>query len=154
MLDPDFVADCPYAPSGLLIDEITEVDEAQNRIVVRVPTHDELPLTREQRVHPVRHPRHVNGALMVHLTGMAGFAHFYYVFGLRHADGWIGYAARLSSVKFRALATTAAPLSIECVCTSARRSETRIVARYSFKITQGKTLVYESEQSAMWLKVE
>ena len=28
---------------------------------------------------------------MVHLTGMLGFMHAYYVLGLRHADGWIGY---------------------------------------------------------------
>src|SRR4051812_18737387 len=28
MLDPDFVADSPYGPGGLLIDDITEVDRA------------------------------------------------------------------------------------------------------------------------------
>jgi len=40
---------------------------------VRMPTHDELPITREQRVHPTRHPRHVSGGLMVHMTGVAGW---------------------------------------------------------------------------------
>jgi len=30
---------------------------------------------------------------MVHVTGMLGFAHAYFVLGLRHADGWIGPSA-------------------------------------------------------------
>jgi hypothetical protein len=153
MLDPDFAADSPYAPGGFLIDEVVLVDQEKSRVVVRVPTHDDLPLTREQRVHPVRHPRHVSGGLMVHLTGMTGFAHFYYVLGLRHTDGWIGYGGRLSSVRFKALATPGEPLFIDCTCTSQRRSETRIVSRYDFTITQSGQVVYESDQTAMWLKV-
>jgi hypothetical protein len=32
----------------------------------------------------------VSGGLILHLTGIAGIAHAYYVLGLRHRDGWIG----------------------------------------------------------------
>ena len=39
-----------------------------------------------------------------HMTGMIGFVHAYYVLGLRHADGWIGYGAKIHSARFRALA--------------------------------------------------
>src|SRR3954468_9315657 len=118
MLDPDFVADAPYGPEGLLFDEITELDPAASRLVARVPTHDDLPLTREQRVHPTRHPRHVSGGLMVHMTGMVGFAHSYYVLGLKHADGWIGYGARITGARFHAIAPPGEPLVLECRATA------------------------------------
>ena len=153
MLDPDFAADAPYGPGGLLIDAVTEVDRAGSRVVARMPTHDDLPLTREQRAHPLRHPRHVNGGLMVHVTGMVGFVHFYYVVGLRHADGWVGYGGRIKSARFRALAPPGEPLFIECVGTSERRSDAKLLSNYRFRITQAETLVYESDQTALWMKV-
>ena len=49
MLDPQFVADCPYGPEALLFDEILEIDPAASRLVARMPAHAELPLTRDQR---------------------------------------------------------------------------------------------------------
>lgn len=153
MLDPNFVADCPYAPGGLLLDEIVEIDVPDRRIVVRMPTHDALPLTAEQRAHPLRHPRHVSGGLMVHMTGMAGYAHFYYIQGLRHADGWVGYGGRIRNARFRALAPPGEPLLIECQSQSQRLSAERLVARYTFRITQGETLIYDADQTAFWLKV-
>jgi hypothetical protein len=152
-LDPAFVADAPYGPGGLLIDAIVELDVAASRIVARMPTSADLPLTREQRAHPVRHPQHVSGGLMVHMTGMAAFAHFYYVFGLRHADGWIGYGGRIHAARFRALAPPGEPLLLECVCTGHRKSADKLLARYEFRFSQGETLVYTGDQTAMWLKV-
>ena len=128
-LSPDFVADSPYGPGGLLLDDVLLVDPDASRIVVRMPTHDELPITREQRAHPTRHPRHVSGGLMVHMTGMVAFAHAYYLLGMRHADGWIGYGGRIYDAS-------------------------RCFIRYDFTFRQGETLVYSSDQSAMWMKVE
>ncbi len=153
-LDPAFVADCPYGPGGLLLDEILEIDAPNHLVRVRMPTHDDLPLTREQRAHPVRHPQHVSGGLMVHMTGMVGFVHSYYVLGLRHADGWVGYGAKIYSARFRALAKPGEPLILEGKATQVRKGETSIFARYVFRFTQGETLVYEGEQSAMWMKVD
>ena len=75
MLDEAFVADCPYAPEAILFDEILETDAAAGLVVARMPTHAQLPFTGLQRVHPERHPQHVSGAVMVHVTGMLGFAH-------------------------------------------------------------------------------
>ncbi len=152
-LDPLFVADCPYGPGGLLLDEILEIDAENHRVRARMPTSDELPLTREQRAHPVFHPRHVSGGLMVHMTGMVAFVHSYYVLGLKHADGWIGYGAKIHSARFRALAPPGAPLVLECTATQLRRTPTSVFARYSFRFTQNETLVYEGEQSALWSRV-
>lgn len=60
-LDPDFVADSPYGPGGLLLDDILEVDRDRGLVVARMPTSADLPLTREQRSDPHRHPAHLNG---------------------------------------------------------------------------------------------
>ena len=104
-LDPAFVEECFYLPEGLLIDEILDVDVADSRIRVRMPTHDDLPITRTQRVHPVLHPRHVSGGLMIHMTGVAGMVHAYYVLGLRHSEGWVGYGGEVGLREFDTTAT-------------------------------------------------
>src|SRR5580698_8071384 len=135
-LDPNFVADCPYGPGGLLLDEILEIDAPNHFVRVRMPTDEHLPLTREQRAHPVKHPRHVSGGLMVHMTGMVGFVHAYYVLDLRHADGWIGYGGRIHGARFTALARPGEPLEIACHAKQLRRSTASVLARYDFVITQ------------------
>lgn len=152
-LDPEFVADCPYGPGGLLIDEILLIDKENHLVRARMPTSDELPLTREQRVHPTRHPRHVSGGLMVHMTGMVAFVHSYYVLGLKHAEGWIGYGAKINGARFRALANPGEPLVLECKAKQMRQTPTSVFARYEFRFTQGDTLVYEGDQSALWTTI-
>lgn len=153
-LDPEFVADCPYGPGGLLIDEILTIDRESNFVRCRMPTTEELPLTREQRAHPVKHPRHVSGGLMVHMTGMVGFVHAYYVLDLKHKDGWIGYGGRIYDARFRALAKPGEPLILEGKVTQVRRSDASVFARYAFEFFQGQTLVYTGEQSAMWMRID
>jgi|LNFM01.1.fsa_nt_gb hypothetical protein len=152
-LEQPFIDDCPYAPDALLIDDVLEVDAARSYVRCRMPAHEGLPLTRDQRVHPVRHPRHVSGGLMVHMTGMVGFVHAYYVLGLRHADGWIGYGAKIHSAKFHHLARMGEPLELEGWTTQLRKGSLRTFARYQLRFTQGGKLVYEGDQAAMWLKV-
>ncbi|HVP68489.1 MAG TPA: hypothetical protein VMT17_14640 [Anaeromyxobacteraceae bacterium] len=152
-LEPEFVADCPYGPGGLLIDEVLEVDRARGLVVARMPTTGDLPLTHEQRNHPVLHPPHLNGGLLVHMTGMLGFVHAWYVLGLRHRDGWVGYGARIHSARFHGLARLGEPLLLRGVATQVRRGEERVLARYTFEFSQGGTLVYEGDQTAMWVKV-
>ena len=152
-LDPEFVADCPYGPEAICIDELFEVDEDAGIVRARMSTRPDLPLTRDQRAHPVRNPRHVSGGLMVHLTGMLGFMHTYYVLGLRHADGWIGYGGRIYDARFVALATMGPPLDLELRATKVRQRETQIFGRYEFRFTQEDTLIYQGDQVAMWMKV-
>lgn len=152
-LDPEFVADCPYGPEALGIDEVVEIDAEAGIVRARMQTRPDLPLTRDQRAHPVRHPRHVSGGFMVHLTGMLGFMHTYYVLGLRHADGWIGYGGRIYSARFAALAKMGAPLDLELRATKVRKRAMQVFARYEFRFTQEDTLIYEGDQAAMWMKV-
>jgi hypothetical protein len=150
MLDPAFVADCPYAPEAILFDEVLETDSGKGLVVARMPTHPGLPFTASQRAHPERHPLHVSGAVMVHVTGMLGFAHAYFVLGLRHADGWIGYGTHIHSARYGRLATIGPPLVLECRATQVRRIRGSIYVRYAFRFEQEGEVVYESDQGAVW----
>jgi 3-hydroxymyristoyl/3-hydroxydecanoyl-(acyl carrier protein) dehydratase len=153
-LDRAFLDDCPYAPEGLLIDAVLTIDKETSLVRGRMPTHDDLPLTRTQRAHPLRHPRHVSGGLMVHMTGMIAFVHAYYVLDLRHADGWIGYGGRIHGARFRALAPPGEPLVLECRAKELRQTPKSVLARYDFRFTQGATVVYEGDQTALWKRVD
>jgi hypothetical protein len=152
-LDPAFVADCPYGPGALLIDDIVSVDRESSTVVARMPTSAELPLTRDQRAHPERHPRHVNGGLIVHATGILGFAHAYYLLELRHADGWIGHGASIHDAKFKKMATIGEPLELTCTAVQSKKIKNAYVVRYTFKFSQAGELVYTSDQTAWFHQV-
>ena len=154
VLDPDFLADCPYAPEAVLLDEILEIDAAASRVRARMPTHADLPLTRDQRAHPERHPRHVSGGLMIHMTGIIGFAHAYYVLGLRHADGWIGYGTHIHGGRFKKMGAIGVPLVVETTATSVRRIRGAIVGRYAMRFTQDDEVVYEGEHSSIFTQIK
>lgn len=153
--DPTFLADLPYDPSVLFFDELSEMDAESHRIVCRMPTDAPLPITSAQRAHPLRHPRHVAGAVMVHATGMLGFIHAYYVLGLRHSEGWIGYGTHVHRLVFRKLVVPGpAPIVATCNVTKRRIGKSRCFLRYSFEFRHEGQVCYEGDQSAMWLKVD
>lgn len=151
--DDAFLADLPYDPSVLFIDELLEVDPAAKRVRCRMRTDKPLPLTDQQRADPLRHPRHVAGGLMVHVTGMLGFVHAYHLLGLRHADGWVGYGTHIHEVVFRKLVSPGAPLDLSCTAVRARLGKTKHFVRYRFEFTQEGEMAYEGEQSAFWVNV-
>lgn len=152
--DAEFLADLPYDPEVLLFDELLEVDRAASRVRCRMPTHAELPFTRSQRAHPVRHPRHVAGALMVHATGMLGFVHAYYVLDLRHHAGWVGYGTHVQRAAFRKLVPPGEPIFATCAAVRARLGADRHFVRYRFEFLHEGVRCYESEQTAVWLRVD
>lgn len=150
---PSFLADMPYDPEALFLDQIEAIDREQSSITCRMPTHASLPLTRSQRAHPLRHPRHVSGGLLVHVTGMLGFVHAYHLEGLHHADGWVGYGAHIKEAAFRKLVPPGDPILCTCTQTRIRRGKDRIFSFYKFTFTHQGELAYESQQNAMWLRV-
>ncbi len=150
--DEAFLSEVLYEPSVLCLDRIEEIDVERSRIVCRMPTSADLPLTNAQRVSK-QHPRHVSGGLMVHVTGMLGFVHAWHLEGIRASEGWTGYGTHMSKVVFRKLATVDAPLLCACVQKRIRRGPSRRFAIYEFEFTQNGDVVYESEQSAMWMKI-
>lgn len=149
--DPEFLADLPYDPEVLFFDELLELDRDKSLIRCRMPTSDTLPLTRSQRAHPLRHPRHVAGGVMVHATGMLGFVHAYHVLGLRHREGWIGYGTHIHRVVFRKLVEPGAPIEATCQATRTRAGKQRYFVRYRFEFRHEGALCYEGDQTAVWL---
>lgn len=147
-----FLDDCPYDPEVLFLDRLEEIDPVASVVRCRMPTNDRLPLTRSQRAHPVRHPRHVAGAIMVHATGMLGFVHAYYLLGLRHAEGWVGYGTHLHEAVFRKLVSPGDPIDAKCTAVRARLGRDRHFVRYAFELRHEGQVCYESQQSAVWLK--
>lgn len=152
--DAAFMADLPYHPDVLFLDELQELDRAEGRVRCRMPTHDDLPLTRSQRAHPVRHPRHVAGALMLHLTGMLGFVHAYYLLGLRHQDGWIGYGTHVHGARFRKLVQPGTPIDAVCQATRTRIGTLRTIVRYRFEFRHEGAICYQGDQTAVWMRVD
>ncbi|HJL44004.1 MAG TPA: hypothetical protein RMG48_22050 [Myxococcales bacterium LLY-WYZ-16_1] len=153
-LDPTFVDDAPYDPDGLMIDEIVEVSRRDSRVSARLPVSADMPITRSQRVHPVRHPVHVAAGIMVHLTGIMGYVHAYHFHGLRHREGWTGYGVRIHGARFLNVASVEEPLLLSATETSYRKVGWRIFSRYLFVFQQGEKTVYDSEQSALWFHPE
>ncbi len=123
-------------------------------MICRMPTVQALPFTDQQRVHPVKHPKHVGGAVMIQMTGNLGFVHAYHVEGLRHGDGWIGFGTHIESAVFRKLVTPGDPMICSCTQVKIRRGKSRIFAIYKFEFRHQGDLAFESEQAAMWLKTE
>jgi hypothetical protein len=152
--DPAFLADLPYDPEVLFFDALLALDRDQSLIRCSMPTDDAMPITRSQRAHPVLHPRHVAGAVMVHASGMLGFIHAYHVLGLRHADGWIGYGTHIHRVVFRKLVPPGAPLLATCQATRTRAGKERYFVRYRFEMLHEGALCYEGDQTAVWLRVD
>src|SRR5262245_48535436 len=82
-LAPRFLDSLPYDPSVLVGDELRSIDPAAKRVTGAVDTTKPLPFTDAQRGDPAHHPRHVNGGVMIHLTGMLGCVHAFFLNGLR-----------------------------------------------------------------------
>ena len=150
-LDAEFLADCLYLPEAVLLDEMVQIDMERGLVQARLSTRPDLPLTCFQRVDPVRHPRHVNGGLLVHLTGMLGFVHAYYVLGLRCREGWIGVGALIHKARYPNMALIGKPLELQLKATNVREGNQKKVVTYDFLFTQDGNTVYKSNQTAMWL---
>ncbi len=149
--DQAFLDDLPYGPDVLFLDRIEEISRETNTVICRMPTDRPMPITDSQRVHPVRHPKHVAGAVMVHATGMLGFVHAYYILGLRHRDGWIGYGTHIHRVVFRKLVTPGAPIIAKCTVVKQRLGKERHMIRYVFDFRHEGQRCYEGEQTAVWM---
>jgi hypothetical protein len=151
--EASFLADLPYDPAVLLFDRLLELDPVESRVRCRMPTDRPIPFTVHQRAHPDRHPRHVAGAAMIHATGMLGFVHAYYLLGVRHADGWIGYGTHIHSATFRKLVSPGAPMECACRATKTRLGRTRHIVRYEFEFLHEGDVCYLGDQTAVWTKL-
>jgi hypothetical protein len=152
MLDQAFIDDCPYDSDALFIDDLLNVDIHSSEVICRMTVREDMPLTRSQRTHPLKHPRHLAGGLIVHMTGMLGLVHAYYVLGLRHADGWIGYGSSIHNARFCSIVRPGEELLLRARTTEVYRSTDQIVARYLIEFHRQATLVYAGDQTGKWTR--
>jgi hypothetical protein len=152
--DQAFIDDLPYGPDVLFFDTLLEIDAEKDRLVCRMPTNVPMPFTSSQRAHDVRHPSHVAGAVMVHATGMMGFVHAYYLLGLRHSEGWIGYGTHIHRVVFRKLVRPGSPIDATLQITKKRLGRSRHILRYEFEFRHEGDVCYEGDQSAVWVNTK
>jgi 3-hydroxymyristoyl/3-hydroxydecanoyl-(acyl carrier protein) dehydratase len=150
----EFLDDLPYDPEVLMFDRLLEVDRDRSLVRCRMVTELPLPLTSSQRTHPVRHPQHLAGGLIIHATGSLGFVHAYYVLGLRHRDGWIGYGTHIHKASFRRLITPGEEVEGTCQAIRLDLGENRHFIRYRLELRSDGKRCYRGEHSGLWTRVD
>jgi hypothetical protein len=143
--------DMLYEPEPYLLREILEIDAEKSLVRLRFGSDVAQPITSSQRVDEA-HPAHVAGALLVHLTGAAGYVHAYYLLGLRKRDGWVGFGTHIHRAVFRKLVTPGADLEMTCVATRIRRGKERWMVRYDLEVHSDGARCYQGDQTAAWLR--
>jgi len=143
--------DMLYDPSEYLIRELLDVDSERSLVRLSFGSDRSQPLTSSQRVDQL-HPAHVAGALLVHLTGAAGFVHAYYLLGLRHRDGWVGFGTHIHRAVFRKLITPGEDFEMTMRATRIRRGRDRYMVRYDVEVRSDGARCYQGDQSAAWMR--
>jgi hypothetical protein len=140
-----------YREEAFLIDEVLDCDVEHRRLEARMDTTRPLPVARLQR-NDARHPPHVSAAELLMATGSLGFLHAWFFHGCRWDRGWAGFGTRIHRAAFRSLARLGPPLLLESRETRARVGPRRVVLRIEFTFRQEDRVVYEGDQSAMFVK--
>jgi hypothetical protein len=148
----DFLAAGLYDPSVFLWNELVEIDPDASRVRARLTVDEQWPLVAAQRVDPVLHPRHMNGALMLHATASLGFAHAYWILGLRPADGWTGYGTHIHRAVFRQLVPAGGMIDGACEATRERSNGDQRFVRYRLEFRHDGKRCYEGDQTAVWIR--
>ena len=146
-----FVETFLYAEEALLVDEITRIDPDTRTLEALLDTTRDLPLSRAQRTSPL-HPAHVSAAEILMVTGGLGCLHAFLFHGCRWDEGWAGFGNRIHRADWKRLALLGPPLALESRETRTRVGARRIVIRYAFCFRQAGEIVYQGDQSAMFVK--
>jgi hypothetical protein len=150
-LPPDFADECLYGPDAWFLHDVRHLD--RDRVEGIVDTTRLGPLV-DAQVPRRGHPRHVPGAVMVQLTGTLGNLHAVYALGLRVSEGWVGFGTHVRGVRFPSLGRIGPELMATACVTRVRVLRGRHFVDYAFRYEQEGRLVYESEQTAVWVRGE
>ncbi|MEW6444067.1 MAG: hypothetical protein AB1640_24240 [bacterium] len=148
--DEDFLRGFPYVRNGFFLDRLLEADPGEKRVTCEMETTKTFPLVAEQRNHPVLHPPHLPGGVILHLTGMVGFVAARILLGIRFDEGWSGYGSRVHRAEFKRLVRLGPPVRLEGRITSDRRRGNMAIVRYEFRFTQESLLFYFGDQTAVY----
>lgn len=150
-LPPDFHAECLYGPDAWFLHDVLHLDAERVEGVVDTTRLGALV---DAQVPLRGHPRHVPGAVMVQLTGTLGNLHAVYGLGLRISEGWVGFGTHVKAVRFPSLGRIGPPMTVSARATRVRVLRGRHFVDYAFRYEQDARLVYESEQTAVYVRGE
>ena len=140
-----------YEEGAFFVDEVTRLDLDAKAMEARFDTTRALPLSDLQRASP-QHPAHMSGAELVMATGGLGLLHAWCFYGCRFDEGWAGFGNRIHRADFKRLVKRGPLLVMHSRETRARVGARRIVLRFEFEFFQDEALVYQGDQSAMFVK--
>jgi len=140
-----------YTEAAFLVDEIRRIDRPHAQIEAILETTRWLPFAGCQRVD-ARHPAHVSGAELLMATGSLGCLHAWFFHGCRWDQGWAGFGNRIHRADFKKLARIGPPIEMVSRETRTRVGPARVVGRFEFEFRQEGDLVYQGDQSAMFVK--
>ena len=92
------------------------------------------------------------GGLLLHATGTLGFAHAYWVLGLRPQDGWAGFATHIHRGVFRQLVPPGGVIEGTCQSTRIGDGETRRFVRCRLDFRHDGKRCYEGDHSGVWMR--
>lgn len=149
----DYKNESMYTPDAWFIDEVLSIDAASKQVIARLDTNNIQTLVDSQRVWP-GHPKHFPGAVAVQMTATLGQLYAIYILGLRATEGWVGFGTHIKRAKFGALGTIGDDVIATVTCTRARTIRGTWFTDFTFEYTQNGTVLYESQQTAAWVKSE
>ena len=148
----DLLDDMLYEPGPYLLRELLELDADKSLV----------PRWRSAATRPSRSPaRSASGPgtrptsparCLVHLTGAAGFVHAYYLLGLRHRDGWVGFGTHIHRAVFRKLDHARRGLRDDLPGHARRPGRDRYMVRYDLEVRRNGARCYQGDQSAAWMR--
>lgn len=147
----DFEREALYTPDAWFVDDVLELDPEAGRVVVRVDTTDLGPFVAAQR-SVGGHPKHVPGAVMIHLTGTLGQLQAIYCRGLRPSEGWIGFGTVIKKARFLKLGEIGPPVVATATLLKARQFRGSWHLTSEFVYEQQGEPIYYSEQTATWFR--
>lgn len=146
----EFLQGFIYSREAFLISEIVEAKDGaiHGRMLPGLP----LLVAPHQRGEEHLHPRHVSGPDLILVTACLGCLHAYFFHGLRWQEKWVGFGSRMRNVQFRDLANLKDPVELFSKETRARIKPDRALLEFNFRFLQNGKVVYQSEQSAMFVR--
>ena len=141
-----------YFGDAFNLDAVLSADRDGGTITAVSDTKRRYLATPFQQGDPKTHPRHVSGADMLMMTANLGSLHAYFFHDCSWEGGWVGFGGRIERAEFRRLASIGNPLELRSREVKVRKRSTRVVIEYEFTFSQDGAPVYESRQTAMFVK--
>lgn len=149
-LPDDYASEAMYAPEAWFVHDL-EIFADEKRIVGHVDTTRLGPIAEAQRPWP-QHPRHFPGAVAVQITGVLGQLYAVYVLQLRATEGWVGFGTHIKAARFASMGIIGPPVQAHLEATSVRNIRGTIFTKYRFRFEQEERVIYNSEQTAAWVR--